>query len=72
MSRATTQYNLSSKQIPYRWCAPEILLGEVANPKSDVFSFGVIMYEILTFGAIPYMDIISNAEVREYVIAVCC
>ena len=31
-----------------RWLAPEILRGESCTKASDVFSFGVIMWEILT------------------------
>ncbi|PRW57695.1 Serine threonine- kinase CTR1 [Chlorella sorokiniana] len=31
-----------------RWLAPEILNGEAATPASDVFSWGVVMWEILT------------------------
>ncbi|EFN55433.1 hypothetical protein CHLNCDRAFT_31062 [Chlorella variabilis] len=32
-----------------RWLAPEILNGESATTASDVFSWGVVMWELLTF-----------------------
>ena len=30
------------------WCAPEIMLGERPTMKSDVYAFGVIMFEIIS------------------------
>ncbi len=33
----------------YRWLAPEILSGGVASLASDVFSFGVVMWELMTW-----------------------
>ncbi|XP_068690219.1 receptor-type tyrosine-protein phosphatase F-like [Montipora foliosa] len=42
--------------IPVKWTAPEILFGDPANlsSKSDVWSYGVVLYEIFTIGGIPY------------------
>jgi len=37
------------------WMAPEILRGEMYTEKADVYSFGVILWEMLT-GEIPYMS----------------
>lgn len=31
------------------WLAPEVLSGDQAGPPSDVFSFGVVMWELLTW-----------------------
>ena len=39
-----------------RWLAPEILMGQNATKASDVFAFGVIMWEMLTW-AIPWKDV---------------
>ena len=35
------------------YCAPEILMGEPANVASDIYSMGIIFFEILT-GTIPF------------------
>lgn len=39
-----------------RWTAPEVLEGQAATPASDVFSFGVVMWEMLTW-QIPWSEV---------------
>ena len=49
--------------------APEVLKKHAATSKSDVFSFGIVIQEILTFGETPYEFLRTNKEVMEYVCA---
>uniref|UniRef100_A0A914CQ12 receptor protein-tyrosine kinase n=1 Tax=Acrobeloides nanus TaxID=290746 RepID=A0A914CQ12_9BILA len=42
------------RKLPIKWLALEILLDREFSEKSDVWSFGVLMYEMFTFGKIPY------------------
>ncbi|XP_045486353.1 uncharacterized protein LOC110999333 [Pieris rapae] len=56
-------YRFSRKgMLPVRWMAPESLALGIFLPASDVWSFGVLLYEIVTFGSLPYQGL-SNSEV---------
>ena len=48
-------YNLKDgTKFPIRWIAPEAVLYNKFSIKADVWSFGVVIYELLTFGAMLY------------------
>ena len=51
---------------PVRWTAPEFFLYEKFTIKSDVWSFGILMTEIVTKGGIPYPGM-TNADVKEQI-----
>ena len=51
-------------QLPIKWSAPETLLYHRFTIKSDVWSFGILLYEIVTYGRFPYPGM-SNAQVLE-------
>ncbi|OAF71046.1 hypothetical protein A3Q56_01221 [Intoshia linei] len=48
-------------KFPIKWTAPEAALERRFSVKSDVWSFGILIYEIMTFGRIPYPGM-SGAE----------
>lgn len=69
MSREEEIYTSVSKQIPVRWTAPESLKTNVYTSKSDVWSFGILMWEIFSRGKKqhPYPNIRTNEEVANQV-----
>lgn len=58
-----TEYEArAGARFPIKWTAPEAANFSKFTIKSDVWSFGIVLYEIITKGGIPYHDM-SNAEV---------
>ena len=70
MSRklASSEYYRKDGQalLPVRWLAPECLMDGLFTPVSDLWSLGVVIWEIFTFAQIPYQTL-SNQEVFEFV-----
>ena len=49
-------------KIPVRWTAPEAIAFRKFTSASDVWSYGVVMWEIISYGRMPYENW-SNQEV---------
>ncbi|XP_003803595.1 tyrosine-protein kinase STYK1 [Otolemur garnettii] len=47
----------STRTIPLKWLAPERLLLRPASIRGDVWSFGILLYEMVTLGAPPYPEV---------------
>ncbi|XP_077374738.1 tyrosine-protein kinase Fes/Fps isoform X2 [Festucalex cinctus] len=54
------------RQIPIKWTAPEALNYGRYTTESDVWSFGVLLWEVFSMGMIPYTSM-SNQQVRDEV-----
>uniref|UniRef100_A0A8C5R727 Tyrosine-protein kinase n=1 Tax=Leptobrachium leishanense TaxID=445787 RepID=A0A8C5R727_9ANUR len=51
-----------NRAIPVKWTAPEAIARGKFSTKSDVWAFGILVYEVYTFGQMPYKDM-TNQEV---------
>jgi parallel beta-helix repeat protein len=47
----------SSDRVPVKWMAPESLRFKTYSHKSDVWSFGVLMWEVYSLGQTPYAEL---------------
>jgi fyn-related kinase len=53
-------------KFPIKWTAPEAAIYNKFSVKSDVWSFGIVLTEIVTYGRIPYPSM-TNQEVLQQV-----
>ena len=51
-------------KFPIRWTAPEAAMTSSFTIKSDVWSFGILLYELITYGCPPYPGM-TNTQVLE-------
>ena len=55
VDETTHTFNGSSdEKIPIKWAAPEVITHHTFSTRSDVWSFGIFLYEVVTYGNIPY------------------
>ncbi|GIY16304.1 tyrosine kinase receptor Cad96Ca [Caerostris extrusa] len=55
----------SEGRLPIRWMAPESLYDNIYTTKTDVWSFGVVMWEIVTLGSTPYPGMAAGDVMRK-------
>ena len=54
----------SKEKLPIKWTAPEAAMHRHFTNKSDVWSFGILLYELITYGGVPYSEM-NDAKVLE-------
>ncbi|XP_038057992.1 tyrosine-protein kinase Fer-like isoform X2 [Patiria miniata] len=69
MSREDDVYTIKGgamRQIPIKWTAPEAMNYGKYTTMSDVWSFGILLYEVFSHGSSPYPGL-NNTEARDKV-----
>uniref|UniRef100_A0A914Q1C0 receptor protein-tyrosine kinase n=1 Tax=Panagrolaimus davidi TaxID=227884 RepID=A0A914Q1C0_9BILA len=59
-------YSETNQKLPIRWMAVESFC-QIFSEASDIWSFGIIIWELFTFGQIPYGDM-SNEEIMKFIV----
>ncbi|CAD6189232.1 unnamed protein product [Caenorhabditis auriculariae] len=54
--------------LPVRWLPPEAINDHKFNHMSDIWSFGVTIWEVFSYGQVPFSEL-SNHEVVSYAVA---
>jgi len=67
LSRAVETYYRSDNNIPIKWSAPEVLEYGTHSIKSDVWSFGICMWELFSYGRLPFPEY-SNELARNKIL----
>jgi serine/threonine protein kinase len=65
---ASKEYIRANEQLALRWSPPEVIEEGKYSVQSDVWSFGVLAYEVFACGTVPYADQFDNlTEVSAFV-----
>ncbi|WKX92416.1 hypothetical protein Q1695_010442 [Nippostrongylus brasiliensis] len=64
LSKVADQYEIpATEKLPIRWQAPEVLRTRIYTAKCDVYSYGILVWEIFNDGETPYKGI-DNKTIR--------
>jgi len=60
-----TYYSKSQKVLPIKWSSPELIEYGKFSQACDVWSFGVVVWEIFSFGKSPYAAFSNNETIEQ-------
>lgn len=60
--KSSVLFVLQGGKIPIRWTAPEAIAYRKFTSASDVWSYGIVMWEVMSYGERPYWEM-SNQDV---------
>lgn len=68
-------YRLPNRRpLPVRWMAPESINNYRFTTESDIWSFGIVLWELFSYGAQPYYGLTNEQVIhsfRDYVLLLC-
>ncbi|XP_050082961.1 mast/stem cell growth factor receptor Kit isoform X2 [Anopheles aquasalis] len=65
LSRTGIYINSVNKKVPLRWLSIEAIRDKLYSSKSDVWAFGIVLWEIGTLGGYPY-PAVGNHELQSF------
>uniref|UniRef100_A0A914V254 Uncharacterized protein n=1 Tax=Plectus sambesii TaxID=2011161 RepID=A0A914V254_9BILA len=72
LSRRTIggEYQISqNRPLPYKWTAPEALSDMNVPIESDLYTFGILLWELFTLGGVPFEQLHYRDEVITFVVS---
>lgn len=61
------QFAFQGGKIPIRWTAPEAIAYRKFSSASDAWSYGIVMWEVMSYGERPYWEM-SNQDVSVFLL----
>uniref|UniRef100_A0A665V0K1 Si:ch73-206d17.1 n=1 Tax=Echeneis naucrates TaxID=173247 RepID=A0A665V0K1_ECHNA len=55
--RTDSAFRQRASEVPLKWQAPERIIMQLNIDRSDVWSFGILLYEMITLGSPPYPEL---------------
>ncbi|CAB4040441.1 tyrosine kinase, partial [Paramuricea clavata] len=68
LSREGTYIKRSNGKIPFRWLSIEAIRERTYSTASDVWAFGVVLWEICTLGDTPYSSV-ADRDLKDFLLA---
>ncbi|XP_063697549.1 fibroblast growth factor receptor [Culicoides brevitarsis] len=65
LSRTGIYINTKNKRVPLRWLSLEAIRDNLYSSKSDVWAYGIVLWEIGTLGGFPYPTV-CNTEILSF------
>ncbi|XP_062407914.1 fibroblast growth factor receptor homolog 1 isoform X2 [Sardina pilchardus] len=68
-SRRSTHKKQRKERVPLRWYPPEYFRNNYYSFKGDVWAYGIVLWEMQSFGTLPYPNLETSEEVVYHICA---